>query len=318
MRSGSCSLSTMIRTKRFIIQTLLAVILSAATIFWQHFALAAEPVSTNGQALQAKYSTLIPRLAKNQFGIPLYLESTEESNSLHVDIYGIFAFPFAQVRDALKKPDNWCVINILLCYIMAATFSKASSHWLLTLYSGRKYYQLPQNAFKLDLNFHIAAAQEEYLNIELSGENGPLGTRDHRIKFEATPLEKDRPFIHFRYDYSFGILARAAMASYYKTIGHDKKGFSVSATDKKGDPVYINGARGSLERTAIRSYFAIQAYMEALDIPDNQQFEKRLNHWYDLTSQFPQQLYEMDKGDYLANKRREHHNQLILQEKLAN
>ncbi|RPH39235.1 MAG: hypothetical protein EHM86_08050 [Desulfobulbaceae bacterium] len=296
----------------------MAVILSAATNFWQHFALAAEPLSTNGQALQAKYSTLIPRLAKNQFGIPLYLESTEESNSLHVDIYGIFAYPFAQVRDALKKPDNWCDINILLFNIKAATFSKASSQWLLTLYSGRKYYQLPQDAFKLDLNFHIAAAQEEYLNIELSGENGPLGTRDHRIKFEATPLEKDRTFIHFRYDYSFGILARAAMASYYTTIGHDKKGFSVSATDKKGDPVYINGARGSLERTAIRSYFAIQAYMEALDIPDNQQFEKRLNHWYDLTSQFPQQLYEMDKGDYLANKRREHHNQLILQEKLAN
>lgn len=318
MRSGRHSLSTMIQTKRFIIQAFLAVVLSATTLFWQHFAMAADPLATNGQVLRAKYSALITRLAKNQFGIPLYLESTEESNSLRVDMYGIFAYPFARVRDALQKPDNWCDINSLLINIKAATFSKVSSQWLLTLYSGRKYYQLPQDAFKLDLNFHIAAAQEEYLNIELFGENGPLDTRDHRIRFEATPLEKDRTFTHFRYDYSFGIVARAAMASYYTTIGRDKKGFSVSETDTRGDPVYVNGARGSLERIAIRSYFAIQAYMETLDMPDNQRFEKRINRWYDLTARFPQQLYEMDKGEYLANKRREHHNQLILQENLAN
>lgn len=92
----------------------------------------------------------------------------------------------------------------------------------------------------------------------------------------------------------------------------------MTATDKAGDPVYVNGARGSMERTAVRAYFAIQTYIDALVIPDNQRFEKRINGYYDLTSQLKKQLYEMDKGEYLANKRREHTNQLLLQKNLLN
>ena len=108
-----------------------------------------------------------------------------------------------------------------------------SDQWLLTLYSGRKYYQPPKDAYKLDFKFRIAALQPEYLDIALTAKNGPLFTRDHRIRFEAAPLDKGRTFIHFSYDYSYGALARAAIKSYYATIGRDKKGFSVIATDEK-------------------------------------------------------------------------------------
>ncbi|MDP3481569.1 MAG: hypothetical protein Q8R88_17535, partial [Desulfoprunum sp.] len=313
MKNERYTFKPMPRTKRFISHAFLALVLLATTLSWHHVLLATEPLPAGGQALLVKYSALKIKLENNQFDIPLYIESQEESSSLRVNVYGIFAYPFNSVKDALQEPNNWCDINPLLFNIKASTFQKVADQWQLTLYSGRKYYQLPQDAFKLDLSFHIAAAQEEYLNIELSGENGPLSTRDHRISFEAVPLDKDRTFIHFRYDYSFGVLARAAMTSYYATIGRDKKGFSVSATDSTGDPVYVNGARGSLERTAVRSYFAIQTYMDALKSPSNQRFEQRLNRWYDLTARFPQQLYEMDKVEYLANKRREHNNQLILQ-----
>ncbi len=309
--------STLKRIKHAVIQALLAGAVLAAPLFWQHCGLAAESLSPRGAVLLATYSVLKTRLEKNQFGIPLYLESSEEYNSLRVDTYGVFAYPFDSVKESLQKPDNWCDINSLLINIKAATFSKVAKQWLLTLYSGRKYYQLPQDAFRLDLSFHVAAAEKDFLSIELAGVNGPLGTRNHRISFEAVPLVKDKTFMHFRYDYSFGPVARMAMASYFTTIGRDKKGFSVAATDKLGDPVYVNGARGSLERTAVRSYFAIQSYLDALHIPVDQRFEKRISRWYDLTARFPQQLYEMDKREYLANKRREHANQVTLQKNLA-
>jgi hypothetical protein len=53
--------------------------------------------------------------------------------------------------------------------------------------------------------------------------------------------------------------------------------------------------------------------MDTLGIPLDQRFEKRNSRWFDLTARFPRQLHELDKGEYLANKRREHGNQLMLQ-----
>jgi hypothetical protein len=280
---------------------------------WRYSVQAAEQLFSDGKVLLTKYPAIKTKLEKNQFGIPLYLESKEEYSSLHVDVYGIFDYPFDGVRDALQVPNNWCDINSLLINIKACTVRKVSDQWLLTLYSGRKYYQPPKDAYKLDFSFLIVARQQEYLDIALTAKNGPLFTRDHRIRCEVAPLDKGRTFIHFSYDYSYGVLARAAIKTYYATIGRDKKGFSIIATDKKGSPVYVGGVRGSVERNAVRDYLAIQTYMDTLRIPWSQRFEKRINHWYDLTARFPRQLYEMDKVKYLANKRREHNNQLMLQ-----
>lgn len=300
-------------TRRFIFHACIALVIVATVLFWRHSVLEAEPLSINGKVLLAKYSAIKPKLEKNQFGIPLYLESKEEYSSLHVDVYGVFAYPFDSVRDALQAPNNWCDINSLLINIKACTFRKVSDQWLLTLYSGRKYYQPPRDAYKLDFRFSIAALQPEYMDIALTAQNGPLFTRDHRIRLEAVPLDKAMTFIHFSYDYNYGVLARAAIKTYYATIGRDKKGFSIIATDKKENPVYVGGVRGSLERNAVRYYLAIQTYMDTLKIPWNQRFEQRISRWYDLTARFPRQLHELDKGEYLANKRREHNNQLMLQ-----
>jgi len=300
-------------TRRFIIQASIIFVALATLLSLSFPAQAAEQLSSGNRVLLAKYPAIKPRLEKNQFGIPLYLESREEYSSLHVDVYGIFDYPFDGVRDALQAPDNWCDINSMLFNIKACTFRKMSNQWLLTLYSGRKYYQPPKDAYKLDFSFRLAATQREYLDIALAAKKGPLLTRDHRIRCEAAPLDKGRTFIHFSYDYSYGVLARAAIKSYYATIGRDKRGFSIIATGKDGSPVYLGGVRGSLERNAVRYYLAIQAYMDTINIPPDQRFEKRNSRWYDLTARFPRQLYELDKGEYIANKRREHDNQRMLQ-----
>ena len=300
-------------TRRLIFHACVAFVALATVLFWGCSAQASEQFSSDNKILLAIYPAIKANLEKNQFGIPLYLQSKEEYSSLHVDVYGIFDYPFDDVRDALQAPSNWCDINSLLLNIKACTFRKVSDQWLLTLYSGRKYYQPPRDAYRLDFSFRLAAPQHEYLDIALTAKKGPLLTRDHRIRCEAAPLDKGRTLVHFSYDYSYGVLARAAIKTYYATIGHDKRGFSIIATGKNGDPVYVGGVRGSLERNAVRYYLAIQTFMDALKIPPNQRFEKRNSRWYDLTARFPRQLYELDKGEYLANKRREHKNQMMLQ-----
>lgn len=289
-------------------------LLALATLFsWSCSTQAAEPVSSAGKVLFATYVAIKASLDKNQYGIPLYLESKEEYSTLHVDVYGVIEYPFGSVRDALLEPGNWCDINSLLFNIKASTFRKVSDQWMLTLYSGRKYYQPPEDAYKLDFRFSIDALQPDYMAIALTADNGPLFTKDHRIRVEALPLDRSTTFIHFRYDYRYGAMARAAIKSYYATIGRGKKGFSIISGGKTANPVYVGSVRGSVERNAVRYYLAIQTYLDMLALPRSQRFEKRISRWYDLTARFPRQLYEMDKVEYLANKRLEHANQLLLQ-----
>ena len=75
---------------------------------------------------------------------------------------------------------------------------------------------------------------------------------------------------------------------------------------KEGQPVYINGVRGMVERNAMRYYLAIEAYFGAMSAPTaQQQQEKRLHDWFALTEEHPRQLHEMERDEYLAIKRRE-------------
>lgn len=299
-------------TKRFLVGMFVVFILSFAALSWCS-AQVAEPMAHGGRALLAKYPAIKAGLEKNQFNIPIYLESREEGYSSQVDVYNVIDHPFDVVRDSLQSPASWCDINSMLINVKACTFRRIDGQWMLTLYSGRKYYQPPKDAYKLDFCFRTTAQQSGYLGIALSAKDGPLLTKDHRIRIEAVPLGGARTLVHFSYAFSYGKMARMAINSYFATIGHDKKGFSIIAKDKNGEPVYLGGIRGAVERNAVRYYLALQTYMDTLKFQGEQGFEKRISRWYDLTGKFPRQLYEIDKGEYLANKRREYKNQIMLQ-----
>ena len=81
-------------------------------------------------------------------------------------------------------------------------------------------------------------------------------------------------------------------------------------------PVYVKGVRGAMERNAVRYYLALLADMDTKKYPETGRFDKRINEWFSLTERYPRQLHELDREEYLAAKRREHSNQLKLQEGL--
>ena len=69
-----------------------------------------------------------------------------------------------------------------------------------------------------------------------------------------------------------------------KIFGGGKVGFSVIGTASDGNPVYVAGLRGSVERDVVCYYLAILAYLDTLKIPAEQRFEKRVSQWYALAA----------------------------------
>ena len=91
----------------------------------------------------------------------------------------------------------------------------------------------------------------------------------------------------------------------------------MTGTDSNGNPVYIGGPRGAIERTAGRYYLAIQSFMNTLRYPETSRFSMRISDWHDLTSRYRKQLFEMEKKDYLTFKTTEHANQVTLQRSIG-
>ena len=289
----------------------IGAVLSA--ILWYGPGYAADEMPAAGKDLLDKYREIEGKLVNSPLGIPVYLESHEENNTLSVDVYGIVEYPFATVRSVLQSPENWCDITPLHINIKACTYRNAGGEAFLTLYSGRKFYQAPEDAYQLKYSYRVNTRYPEYTDIALFADEGPLNTRDHRVGFEAVALPSGKTLARFRCSYSYGAMGRIAMKGYFATIGRGKVGFSVAGADDRGNPVYVDGIKGAIERNAVRYYLAVQAYMDTLKASDDQRFEKRLSRWYDLTNRFRKQLYELDKEEYLSSKRREHDNQLSLQ-----
>jgi len=100
-----------------------------------------------------------------------------------------------------------------------------------------------------------------------------------------------------------------ATKAYLATAGRSKVGFSRTGTDDRGQPIYIAGVRGAVERNAMRYYLAIDACLQSLDVPADQRFDRRLTRFLASMEQYPRQLHEMDGQTFLQIKRRQHERQ---------
>ncbi|MHC1697318.1 MAG: hypothetical protein AB9919_04455 [Geobacteraceae bacterium] len=254
-------------------------------------------------------------LEKNSFGIPLVVESLERDDRAHVEVYGIIEYPFSSVVNVLQVPANWCEIVSLTPNVKACTFQKREGDWLLTFYLGRKVYQAPEKARQVICRYRKVEQRQGYLDIMLSAAAGPFGTKNHRMRFEALPLDGRRTFVRVSYSYSESAALRLAERAYFSTFGRSKVGFTVIGTDGNGKPVYIGGRRGAIERNAVRNYLAIQSFMDTLGYPEERRLTMRLSEWYNLAGRFRKQLLDLEKQAYLTSKTKEHKNQVTLQQR---
>lgn len=248
--------------------------------------------------LRASYTQLQPALARNAYGRPLHIESSEADGNLKGDVHAIVSHPFAQVADALSERAHWCEVLILPFNVKQCLAPKGAD--ALTVKVGRKFDQPLKDAYGVDFKYRVLARTADHLAVELSADKGPLGTRDYRITLEAVPIDAQRSFLRLSYSYGYGMAARMALQGYLATVGSDKVGFSVAKRNERGQPVYVGGVRGVVERNAMRYFLAVESY---LDVPDDD--DRRLRQWFTATERYPRQLHEMEQAEYVAMKQRE-------------
>ena len=248
---------------------------------------------------------------------PLVLQSSSQGARLRADVYSEIGHDFNKLATALGAMENWCDFMPLNLNIKACVYQRQGQQQYITFYAGRKFYQTPDETEPLRYEFSLVQSSADYLKVVLSAERGPYGTRDYNIMVQAMPLGEGSSLIHVHTAYTTSLWSRVGTSVYLATLGRDKEGFTIEGYDEDRQPLYVKGVRGIIERNTVRYYFALLALLEAQGLPQGQQFEQRLNTWFDLTQAYPRQLYELDKDEYLAAKRRERQNQILLQEKIA-
>jgi hypothetical protein len=256
-------------------------------------------------ALKAHHLALQSALASTAFGRPLVLESSDTDGSLRGNIYARIDLPFSQVGPALQGSTNWCDILMLHLNVKRCRTGNTPAASTLGVVIGGKSDRPLAYDYPLDFVYALAAAQPDYLRVQLSAEQGPLGTSHYRIVLEVVALDARRSFLHLSYAYDYGTAARLVMQAYLATAGRDKVGFSIVGRRGDGQPRYVGQLRGVVERNTMRYYLAIEAYLDALALPPAQRFERRLANWQAGVEQYPMQLHELERDEYFELKRRQ-------------
>jgi hypothetical protein len=263
--------------------------------------------------LRARYTAVREQLEHSPFQEPLYLESVESSGTLQGDVYAAVNYPLATVFRAFTSQRQWCEALILHLNIKYCHAARRGQRPVLLVAIGLKTEQALSDTFRVEFGYSVPAATVEYMAVNLEASKGPLGSSNYRIALEATALDAGRSFLHLRFSYSYGLLARLAMKAYLATSGSGKAGFTVIGTAPDRSPRYVSGVRAAIERNTMRYYLAIDACLGAQVAPAPQRFERSLDQWFAATERYARQLHEVDRSSYLAMKRREYQRQQTLQ-----
>jgi hypothetical protein len=258
----------------------------------------------DAHALRARHAALRAALADNPFGRPLYVESSERSGEHKGAIYADIEQPFQRVSETLRRAAQWCEVLVLQANVKSCDASSAGAE-ALSILVARKPGDAPDRAYRVDFSYVVRAATADYLHVALDSPEGPFGTTDYRIRFEAAPSDKERTFVHLAYSYTLRGFARMGMSMYLASSGRDKVGFSIIERTPEGRPVHIGGVRGVVERNTMRYYLALEAYLGTLDVPPEQRFEQRLRAFHAGLERYPRQLRELGLAEYLEIKRRD-------------
>lgn len=262
--------------------------------------------------LIAKYQQLKNELEQSAFGSPILLNSETGSTYARGEVYALLESPFAALDETLSQPAQWCELAILHMNTKGCTYREHQ----VQLFVGPKRYQTPKQAYALQYQFEQLTNNGHHLHIKLTAPKGPFGTSNYFISLEAIPIDAQHSFIHFQYRYQFGFFANLAIKTYLSTLGRKKVGFTITGTDDKGEPIYIRGPQGIIERNVMRYIFAIQSVLESRKSPVEYRNTTQLVRWYALIQEHPRQLLELTREEYLSNKQREHSNQVEMQKAL--
>jgi hypothetical protein len=265
----------------------------------------AQPPGGDREALQTRQASLAGALAHSPFGRPLLIRSSGSEDAPHGEVDAVIDHPYAAVAEALRRADNWCSVLMLQTNIKRCQASGVVPRQRLSVGIARRYTDPVNEAQQVDFRFDVKATQPDYLAVALTAPEGPLGTSDYSLRFEAAPAGPGHTFVHLSYAYQTSLVARMATSAYLATSGKDKVGFTVVGHDDAGRPRYVGGIQGVAERNTMRYFLAIDAFLDTLAEPSGQRLEACLREFHAALEHYPAQLHETGTREYLQMKRRE-------------
>jgi hypothetical protein len=264
---------------------------------------AAEPDAGGGAAASA--TTVVAQQVNHdtRFGRYLSLQSSNANGTSSGVVDTLLDFPFSVASAELSKAASWCDILILHYNVKSCRPIEDSEGTWLDVAIGRKRDDPGAKVYRARFAFNIVHQRDDLLRVTLVAQNGPLGTSNYRIVLQARPETAGKSALRFSYAYDYGMLGKVAMQAYLRTLGRDKVGFSIEGKDAQGQPRYVGGMRGAVERNAMRYCFAVESFLRSLSQPGPERVEARLHDWFDAVERYPRQLREMGRDEYLEMKR---------------
>lgn len=265
---------------------------------------AAPDAPADGAALHERHAALAPSLAQSPFGRPLVLASGPSSEKPSGDVYAVIDHGLEAVGTALGDPRNWCAMLLLQTNVKRCTPAGSGAGQRLKVAIARRHADAGDAAHEVEFRFE-REARPGFVGVRLSADEGPMGTHGYRLRFEAVPIGSSTAFVHFAYAYETSLAARWAMSAYLSTAGRSKVGFTATGRDAQGQPLYVGGMQGVVERNTMRYFLAFESLLATLPVPPSSRAEQRLRHFHAALERYPVQLHELTLEDYLAMKRRE-------------
>ena len=256
-------------------------------------------------ALRERYAELKAEGVTDSAGRMLEIRSRERSRRIVAEIYALVPFPFAVAGPALKDPAHWCEILMLHLDTKDCAVTAGAAGPVLHAGVVTHYDQPASTAYRVDFDYRLAYDDADYIDARLGADDGPLDTRDFRIRFEAVRTDDGNTFAHMSYSYAYGGMSELALRLYLLTFGRNKVGFTVTGTEPDGTPRYVGGMRGVVERNTMRYYLAVEAWLGAAALARGPRLDRALRNWYAAIERYPRQLHELTQPRYLAMKRRE-------------
>ncbi len=252
---------------------------------------------------------------RNNSDIPFFLETTKLESTLVARIgFETAGYSLVELAQILGEPAAWCGFMPLHLNVKACVSVANGSDQEITLYFGRKHYQPPKKAKPLTLNFN-STHTADLLSVNLYAKKGPYGTFYYHIDLYAIPTNNG-VYSELRISQRFGKVARRLGKLYLATLGRNKECFTVLRYDRDGEPHYVRGIRGVVERNVVRYLLAIKVFLESQALTGKEAFQRRAELWFDATETYKRQLHELPRQKYLDNVRREYDNQVALQQSL--
>lgn len=258
--------------------------------------------STQAEAILAKRSEVQKGQALRELSAPTYIESKEISDGVQVDVYGELDQPVLAVQHLLQSAPAICEMLLLHVFIKSCEIHPEGDASALKVTMGGTKVPVPTGAQSLSYHALPLSVETGLVSYAMAASNGPMGTFDYQFQVEALALPSARTWIHMRYAYRYGLLAKMAMKTYQAAAGRTKIGFTVVGRNADGSAQYVQGERGSLERNAMRIYLAIGASLDPHQGPAAQRMDARRRKWFAMTELFAAQLHEYSLEEYLAMK----------------